>query len=138
MNTTGDQYCGENAPTKNGPWTYVIEAFGICLFLMTIGLTITNMYKYLWVGRRYVAYSITLFYVLILGMLLSRVVQLFLLCFYFFYQPWVFRFGDASLVFDMFIGIVHCNNLCRLIVMLRKLKEYKLDTKVPGYLCHSD
>lgn len=38
----------------------------------------------------------------------------------------MFIFGDISLIFDIFIGIVHCENLSRLIVMLRSMKPSNL------------
>jgi hypothetical protein len=61
----------------------------------------------------------TLFYALIQLTLLSRVVQFCLLYYQNFFDNSVFIMGDISLIFDIFIGIVHCQNLSQLIMMVR-------------------
>ena len=37
----------------------------------------------------------------------------------------MFIVGDISLIFDIFIGIVHCQNLSQLILMIRQLRSGK-------------
>lgn len=64
----------------------------------------------------------TLFYILIQADLICRIVQFCLLYKYYFFDTWVFIMGDISLIFDIFIGIVHCQNLSQLILMIRQLR----------------
>lgn len=67
--------------------------------------------------------TLSLFYLFVDGVLVTRMVQMGYLFVWKFCYNKVYLVGDFSLVFDFLIGLTHTENLCCCIVALRDLES---------------
>lgn len=101
-----------------------METVGILVFTSILAFTIFNGYFFIWKQKRYTVYSMSLFYLIMVGILLTRLTQfIMILTGMPFYYYAVFLLGQISAIFDIYLGIIHCYNLSSLWVMLRKMRE---------------
>lgn len=102
---------------------YALEASGIFVFSLPLLFSWLNMYEYLYKQSRYKILTLSMFYLFVDCMLITRIIQMGLLTKNDYDGENVLLVGDLSLVFDFLIGVTHTENLCCCIVALRDLRD---------------
>ena len=100
---------------------YLLEVFGLILYLPILCFAIYNFRRYIIGQKRYVQKPILFFYILTLMSLTARAAEFILLIFYFYCNLIVIDVAQFATITKLGLGICHTHIVITLYYDLRKL-----------------